>query len=303
MFYIQAKKMMREQFITVGSLRLWCETFGKKGDPALLLIMGTGGQGILWPLEFCKRLSESGFYVIRYDHRDTGLSAQIDYEKDPYTVDDLAHDAVAILDGLKVKKAHIVGASIGASIATFLAIDYPDRVKSVVLMMASREVGHVVNPEETKESHLPKPKAEYLQWVGKYVAALSSGASEDEQVALMIEGGKLCNGSKAPLDEKQYLKLREELLARSSYTKGTGHHLMAAKASLDKIRQAPQKITLPTLIINGSEDPLFSVEHGEDLAKTIPRAKLAIIDGLGHIFNPFFSETIIKLISAHHQNL
>lgn len=288
-----------ESFATAGKVRLWCETFGEKKDPALLLIMGSGGQGILWPTDFCEGLAKSGLYVIRYDHRDTGLSSLIDYKNEPYSLQDMADDAIAIFDHLQIDKAHIVGASLGASISTLLAAHSPHRLHTAVLLMASSDVRHVFGSEYASLSSLPKPKPHYLQWLANYLQALSNNATEDEKLSLMIQGARLCNGTMFAFDEAQYLQLRKLMMARCSATQGTQHHLCAAKASLDELLTAPQKIKVPTLIVHGDEDPIFPVEHAEHLAKAITGAKLRIIAGMGHALNAALSERLTQMIVDH----
>lgn len=291
-----------ETFATSGKVRLWCETFGEEKDPALLLIMGSGGQGILWPTDFCIGLAKSGLYVIRYDHRDTGLSSLIDYQNDPYSLLEMADDAIAIFDHLQIDKAHVVGASLGASIATLLAVSSPERLHSAVLLMASSDVRHVFGPEYAALSALPKPKPEYVEWLTNYIKALSNNATEDEKVSFMLQGARLCNGTTFAFDETQYLQVRSMAMARSSSTQGTQHHLFAAKASLDELLTAPQKITVPTLVVHGDQDPIFSVEHAEHLVKAIKGAKLQIIAGMGHALNDSLCQLLQQMILDHVKN-
>lgn len=111
-----------------NNIDIWYETFGNINDEPLLLIMGGCCQGILWPTEFCKQLAASGFYVIRYDHRDTGLSTYFDYEKHPYDIRDLTEDAIGLIDYLKIKKCHAVGLSMGGPISELLSIKYPSKL-------------------------------------------------------------------------------------------------------------------------------------------------------------------------------
>ena len=116
---------MTNQLIKSGDFYLWYETFGKREDTPILLIQGSGAQGLLWQDQFCENLSQNGYYVIRYDHRDTGQSSYIDYQNTPYGLKDLMEDSKLILDTLELKKAHVVGASMGGYIAQLLGIYYP----------------------------------------------------------------------------------------------------------------------------------------------------------------------------------
>ena len=109
-----------QKVVQTNGLEFWTESFGKKENPALLLIMGSGSQGIQWPQKFCEQLANKGYFVIRYDHRDVGLSSTIDYQKTPYTLLDMGKDAISILDSYGIKKAHIVGFSMGGPIALLI---------------------------------------------------------------------------------------------------------------------------------------------------------------------------------------
>jgi pimeloyl-ACP methyl ester carboxylesterase len=120
-----------EKTVRSGDLELWTESFGDASRPTVLLIMGVMNQGILWPDEFCAEIADSGYHVIRYDHRDTGQSSSVDFEEHPYTLDDLASDALKVLDGYGVEKAHVVGLSMGGFLAQLLALDHPDRILSL----------------------------------------------------------------------------------------------------------------------------------------------------------------------------
>ena len=121
-------------FVTSGKLRLWVERIGDPADPAVLLIAGAEAQGIGWPSVLVDRLVAGGLQVIRYDHRDTGESDSVDFDESPYSMVDLVEDAVAVLDGLDIESAHVVGASMGGVIAQWLAATHPDRVLTLTLM-------------------------------------------------------------------------------------------------------------------------------------------------------------------------
>ena len=127
----------KEGIASVNTINTWYETFGKKNNPALLLIMGACTQGILWTTEFCELLSARGFFVIRYDHRDVGLSTYFNFEKEPYDLLDMAKDAVGLLDYLKISSAHLLGLSIGGPIAELISIHFSDKVLTLTLIATS----------------------------------------------------------------------------------------------------------------------------------------------------------------------
>ncbi len=128
---------MTERMIDSNGIRLWTEDFGDPNDPTLLLVMGASAQGIQWPEPFIEAFVARGFYVIRYDNRDTGQSTCFDFATSPYTLDDLANDAVGVLDAYGVRAAHVAGASMGGMITQTLMIRYPHRLKSATIIMSS----------------------------------------------------------------------------------------------------------------------------------------------------------------------
>ncbi len=290
-----------EKFVDVGELRFWCETFGKSEDPALLLVMGSGGQGIMWPTEFCERLTQEGFFVIRYDNRDTGLSSSIDYAKNPYSLMDLGSDAIGILDSLNIQKAHVVGASMGGSIATLLGAHFPDRLETMVLMLATSDLSTVLDPTDNNPTLLPKPKPEFLDWMREKLEILAKTESREERINLYVDNARICNGSKANFDEESVRQLTSQIMDRTQNLQGLNNHFLAMGASLKQLKAALPLITVPTLVLNGTEDPIFSVEHGQDLAKSIPGAKLILLENMGHNCNPVFYDDVIRAIKEHAQ--
>lgn len=128
---------MTERIIEANGITIWTESFGDPTDAPLLLIMGATAQGIYWPDDFCQALVEQSRFVIRYDNRDTGQSTCFDFATNPYTLDDLAADAIAVLDAYGIEQADIAGASMGGMITQTLMIQAPERVRSATLIMSS----------------------------------------------------------------------------------------------------------------------------------------------------------------------
>ena len=133
-----------------NGIELYYESFGKPSNPAIVLIMGLDAQCVIWSMGFIEPLVKAGYNVVRFDNRDIGLSTWIDdwYRSTPYTLEDMAADTVGLLDALQIKKAHIMGASMGGMIAQRVAISYPERVLSLTSIMSS---GYVLNPKATKK--------------------------------------------------------------------------------------------------------------------------------------------------------
>jgi pimeloyl-ACP methyl ester carboxylesterase len=167
-----------EQFADSSGLQIWTERFGHPADPAVLLIMGTSAQSIGWPDELVEALVHGGRQVIRYDHRDTGQSDTVDFAHHPHTLTDMTADALAVLDGHHVDAAHIVGASLGGTIAQLLAVHHPDRVLTLTAIM-SGPMGHssgrawdrALSGQDPDPSDLPPPTQEFLAHVMKLASS------------------------------------------------------------------------------------------------------------------------------------
>ena len=254
------------------------ETFGNASDPALLLVMGLGAQMILWDPEFCQALVEQGFFVIRYDNRDTGLSTKFEgHEPDlaaamkgdassaAYTLNDMADDGIGLLDALGIAKAHIVGASMGGMIVQAMAIRHPDRILSMCSIMSTtgaRDVGQA-KPEAMASLVAPRP------------------TTREAVIEAAVTGGKLMSGGGFPFDEELASKRAAEAYDRANYPIGMTRQLVGIMASGNRT-EALKKVTTPTLVIHGADDPLVTLSGGEATAAAIPGAKLVVIPGMGH---------------------
>lgn len=285
-----------QRVVQAKGLEFWTETFGKKENPAILLVMGSGGQGLLWHQKFCEKLADKGFFVIRYDHRDVGLSSAVDYQKVPYNLLDMTKDAVAILDDYSIKKAHVVGASMGGLITMLMGAHFPDRVSSLTLMATSSDMRSNLDAIQGKPSKSPlsPPRPAVLAWVKSYIT--DPPKTFADRVNKFLEGGRIQNGSKVPFDEELNYQLALQSFLRTHDLASMFNHLKAGEASYDLYAQAPKKITAPTLILHGDQDPIFPLDHGEALKQAIPHAQLDIIEGMGHNLNTHFYDTIIEKI-------
>lgn len=148
-----------------NDIDIWYETFGDKNDPALLLVMGGCSQGVLWPIELCQQFVDNGFYVIRYDNRDTGFSTCFDYQKEPYDLLDMAKDAAGLLDSLGIGKAHVLGFSMGGSISELLSVHFPEHVFTLTLISTScdfRPLNLAIAGLPPEEGALPPPRMSFL---------------------------------------------------------------------------------------------------------------------------------------------
>jgi len=283
---------MQSDLITIFS-----ETFGDKSHPAIILSAGAGNQAIMWPKIFCENLAEKGYFVIRYDHRDTGLSSEVGHEENPYNVMDLANDAVGILDKYNIHKAHFVGFSMGGKISQFAAAYIPSRVSSIVLIGSSTDFTPGFNAFEgiSKSDGLSSPDPNYVKWVTRKIDF--SKMSLDEKVQEYVSTWKLLDGSHKIFDEEFFKKQGYEAFTRTKLQDSYSKHAPAMKASKELHAKAPALIRVPTLILQGAKDPIFSTDHGKDLNDKIHNSKLIIMKDFGHAISPRNFDSIINNIN------
>jgi pimeloyl-ACP methyl ester carboxylesterase len=269
--------------VKANGIEIEYDTIGNPASPALLLIMGLGGQLIHWDLDFCRQLAGKGLFVIRFDNRDTGLSTKFETAglpdmsaiiqalmqgrsiETPYSVNDMADDAVGLLDALDIKKAHICGCSMGGMIAQSLAIRHPQRVLSLISIYSTTG-----NPD------LPPPQAEGMD-------ALMTPPPSERQACIEynVKAMKALAGSGFAFDEQFIRSLSALAYDRAFYPQGVGRQ-MTAVMTQDNRKAALASVTVPTLVIHGTADPLLPPEHGRDTADAIPGARLMLIEGMGH---------------------
>ncbi len=285
-----------------GDVALTYETQGNPADPAILLIMGLGMQLTSWPEIFCQGLVDQGFYVIRLDNRDAGLSTKMGHLGKPsllfsyikamlhlpisagYKLDDMAGDAVAVLDEAKVRKAHIVGASMGGMIAQILAAKYPERTLSLTSIMST-----------SGRRGLPGPTPEARQ------AIMSRPAQPDdlESVVRHLSNTFRIIGSPGFPTSDAVLRARiMTSIKRNVNPAGVLRQLAAIAASGDRV-DLLKNLRTPTLVIHGTSDPLVPVTGGRDVAQLVPGAVLREIEGMGHDFAPGLNDTLLAMIGAH----
>lgn len=272
-----------------GDIELFYEDLGDAGNPdapAVLLIMGVGAQLPMWPDGFCARLVQHGYRVIRFDHRDTGLSTKLDGQRAqgsvyprvlrylvgrgspvPYTLVDLAEDVRGLLDHLGIDRAHVVGASMGGMIAQVLAARHPARVLSVGLVMTSAG---------TPFSSVPA-----LRVIRLAFGAPARDAPFDERLAHEVRNIAIINGPNfvPPVDQLQ--RRVRDLRARSDYPQGMLRQFDAILGTGSLLRYA-RRITAPTVVIHGSKDPMVRPRNGRTVARAVGGARYVVVDGMGH---------------------
>ncbi|HYG28044.1 MAG TPA: alpha/beta fold hydrolase [Caulobacteraceae bacterium] len=278
----------------VNGVELEYETFGNSADEAVLLIMGYASQLTRWPVELCEALAGRGFFVVRYDNRDVGRSTSMDAlglpdlmavvagAPPPYTLDDMADDAVGLLDHLGVEKAHIVGASMGGMIAQLVAINHPDRTRSLVSIMST-----------TGNPALPRPKDEVT-------AVLGIVPDPSDLDAIIDRGVRLARliGSPAYPEGDEVVRCRLKRDADRGYNAGGMVRHMAAIIANGDRRERLQRIKAPTVVLHGLDDALVPPEGGRDTARHIPNAELREIPGMGHDFPVPLVEVFCDAICA-----
>ena len=258
------------------------ETHGDPDAEPLLLVMGLGAQLIAWPIELVDALVDRGFFVIRYDNRDVGLSTKFERAGDqdfltsfmaaaqgepievPYLLTDMAADGMALLDHLGIDAAHVVGASMGGMIAQTMAIEHPERVRTLTSIMST-----------TGDPDVGQPTPEAMQ---RLIAPIPG--TRDEAIARSVETSRvIC--SPEHFDEALITKRAEEAYDRCYNPGGLARQLLGIMASGSRAARLAQ-LQVPTLVIHGTIDPLVTVSGGRRTADLIPGAELLLIDDMAH---------------------
>lgn len=294
--------------VAVNNIKLCYEVFGSSSNPALLLIMGNSAQGMMWPDDFCQKLAAEERFVIRFDNRDTGLSSCFDFNKKPYDLFDMANDAIGLLAVLNIPKAHIVGLSMGGSIAQLLAIYHKDKVLSITSMMSSPDLSvknDAFSGKDTSKAVLPPPDNEFVQ----AVIQLNSVKADTRagKIKQIVENWRLANGKLAAFDEDYWLDLIEAAMTREEANDEAKHLQFANHSNHSKAQMATKEpnletlklITVPTLVIHGTEDPIFPPAHARAVSEVVPDAEILLIEKMGHALNPVFFDRIIDTIVEH----
>ncbi|PZQ97786.1 MAG: hydrolase [Cereibacter sphaeroides] len=295
------------RMIQAGDLSLHAETFGDPRKSSILLVMGNSAPGLLWPDAFCDALAAHGFHVIRFDQRDTGLSSYLDYDTDPYTLHDLSRDALAVLDGLGIAKAHIVGMSQGGVLACLIARDHPDRAASLTMLMSSVDLG----PKNAAFSGQPPQPGALSQPAADYVAAVialnaAAPQSEEESSRQFVENFRLASGAESSFDEHFWQRLgravaaiprqrRDRLTARMA---NNSNHRKAQVATPPFTAEDLKAIRVPALVLHGTADPIFPADHARWSAAALSDARLHFVSGMGHALDPAYFRPIADTLAA-----
>jgi pimeloyl-ACP methyl ester carboxylesterase len=255
------------------------ERFGDADAPPVLLIMGLGTQMLGWPDGFCEALARRGLHVIRFDNRDVGLSTHMtdalapdvgaalrgDTSSASYNLSDMAGDTVGLLDALALRSAHVVGASMGGMIAQTIAINHPDRVRSLTSIMSTTGDPGVGQATQPAMAALLSPPA----------------GSREQAIERTLAIVRVIGSPGFELDEPELRRRTALAYDRSNDPLGVARQLVAIAASGDRTA-ALRRVSLPTLVLHGADDPLVAVTGGQATAGAIAGAELAVFDGMGH---------------------
>lgn len=289
------------QEVTFKGVSLWTRQDGELSHPAILLIAGANASHLMWPDNFVNLLVNKGFRVIRYDHRDTGRSSKFDFDTSPYTVNDLAEDAIAVLDGLGILQAHIVGLSMGGSLVQAILLDHPQRVRSAVIMLtAALDVdftGNIIRVYngEPEPQGLPLPNRGILDQLAERGEPSTSEAAEIER---RVREWVALSGTKAKLDPNEFRRWETASIEHAGTYVQPSNHARATPIPTQRGREL-RNIRVPVLVIQGGQDPLNPPPHGEHIAQQIPNAKLLEIEELGHSLPSSLHTQIANAISEH----
>ena len=270
--------------IKANDIEIEYETFGKKSDPAILLIMGLGAQLTLWPEAFCTGLAQRGFFVVRYDNRDCGLSTDFGAAgvpdlaaavgklmsgkkvEAPYLLKYMAADAIGLLDALGIDRAHVAGGSMGGMIAQIVAAQYPQRTRSLVSIMST-----------SGRPGLPPGKPEALAML----TAQPEGPAREQLIKHGIKFRGVIGSPAFPAEPAELRALVERNIDRRYYPEGAARHYLAVIASGDRV-ELLKTVRVPTLVLHGADDPLLPPDGARDVASLVPGAALELYPGWGH---------------------
>lgn len=297
--------LMQESKIDIGNnIQLHFEIGGIENEQTILLIMGLGAQMLIWPDYFCEALIKQGYRVIRFDNRDIGLSSKIRHKGPrlnslklmgrfslglpnagaPYTLYDMADDTRRLMDALNIEKAHVIGASMGGMIAQILAAKYPEKVQSLNLLFTSNN-----------RALLPPP------FPKQFLSLMGRPTSTDEE-GMVAHSLKLFStiGSPSHFNLEEAQETARKLYRRSFHPAGVMQQFLAILCT-GSLAQIDRQIKQSTLVVHGSKDRLLPPSHGRAVARTIPKARFKLIDGMGHDIPKYFVPQLVELFSQHIQ--
>ncbi|MBR7838762.1 alpha/beta hydrolase [Actinospica durhamensis] len=269
--------MATARFARNGQVRLAFEAFGPPGGHPLLLIQGLDSPMQWWPDGFCAALAARGFAVVRYDLRDCGRSSRARPSARPgvpaYTAMDMIDDAAAVLDALGWSAAHVVGMSLGASVAVGLALRRPERVRSVVSLMGLPAGFHT-------RDVLPHLDLLGLARLGRLSTRQAADYAQD--VAVQVSTARMLAARSQPFDEEWARRTAVRVRAAAPGDPATARRQLAALRADDGLLRHPESVSVPLLALAGAEDPLIRPQAARVLARSVPQGRALVLEGVGH---------------------
>lgn len=318
---------MTNEIARVNNINIWWEDFGNPENPTVLLIMGANANCMQWPLEFIKPLVESGFHVVRFDNRDVGKSTWFGKEpffskiakflpksissklinlafkaitdeegnflptpegsNPKYVLNDMAEDAIALMDYLNIDKAHVVGASMGGMISQVISLDYPERVLTLTPIMSSPGIG---------DSELSGMTPGLVEGLKESFLFNLQGKYEDGIVSIYRE----LTGSRFPFNETKFREKLKPIMAHGHNP--FSEHAGAVGASPNRTSRL-HEIKVPTLVIHGTEDAILPFDHGQAIADGIQDSELMTLEGVGHEIPEELNDEICLRLVNHFNSI
>jgi pimeloyl-ACP methyl ester carboxylesterase len=270
-------------FATHGAVRLCWESFGDPGAPAILLINGLGSQMTRWPEGFCALLVARGYRAIRFENRDTGLSTWFG-EGEAYALEDMAADAMALLDAAGVEAAHLAGVSMGGMISQVIAADHAHRTLSLTSIMSTSSAPGLPQATPRAMAVLTQPTPDFR-------------TDPEAHIAAAVENARVIGSPAYPWPDGALAERARAEASRAWNPTGSGRQMRAVGATGDRSARLA-RITAPTVVLHGADDPLLPAEGGRDTAAKIPGAELRIIEGMGHDLPPALFGLVADAILA-----
>ncbi|MFD4985592.1 alpha/beta fold hydrolase [Streptomyces sp. NPDC058374] len=280
---------------TAPGVRLWVEEHGEPDAPALLLVMGAASSGLAWPDPLVHGLAQR-HRVIRYDHRDTGRSTW-SYAEQPYAVADLARDAVAVLDGLGVERAHAIGMSLGGILVQLLAADHPDRLLSATVFgTCAASEAPWTRPDGTRVSPADLPPVDprlLEEWSRPF-----EERDEEAEIEHRLRHWKLLNGDRIPFDEAFFRDQEQRVIRHTGHSGASQAHALADQSHLVRTDELARN-EVPFLVLSAPADPVYPPEHAAHLSQVVGGARLEEIPDLGHALPPAVWLPLARAIEEH----
>jgi pimeloyl-ACP methyl ester carboxylesterase len=286
---------VQTQLIKTSSVTLYSESFGNPSSPPLLLIAGSMSSCRFWTDGFCKIFANKGFFVIRYDHRDTGLSSAINFETSPYTIYDLALDALAVLDAYRIEKAHVLGGSMGGAIAQLIAIHHENRLLSLSIV-ASACLAKITLTEQEQKSLIQlasemgknKPSKDFKSSLEGFLMAWQSLHGDmpiDRDIAIEFTRDMYERTLPKHLDWLEKLAAGED----------PAHNHERVMNLIPECTQELKNLRIPVTVIHGEQDRLIPIRTIQEyFCKFVPQAKMHSLKEMGHIV---FSKKLFEKIA------